>query len=126
MSLLLPVVVLGIACVVSIVYLGRSMPESGTSVHSIGGYRPWRRVGAGLCLLIAVMYVVCVNRLDADASPKTFALYWITILILLVWLCVLAFKDIRHTRKTLAQWRSGSAGLDGKPFRPEQESDDRS
>lgn len=124
MNLVLPIVVLLIAVIISLVYLAKPVSESKTKAFSIGGYRPWRRVGAAICLLIAVMYIVGISRLNAEASPRTFILYWITILLLVLWLCALALKDLLYTRATIARWRAGEADLDGTPIDRSRESEE--
>jgi hypothetical protein len=74
------------------------------------GDRPWRRVGAVLCLVVGVMFLAGVWWLDdrvAREQPLLFTVYWSLILLLLVWLCVLAFRDVMYTRRALAIWKEG-------------------
>lgn len=59
--------------------------------------RPWRRVGAGICALLSIMFPVGLSVLDPHGSPRLCLAYWLVILLLVVWLMGLAFKDIRFT-----------------------------
>jgi len=68
--------------------------------------RPWRRVGAGICLVLGVMFPLGVYRLDALATPRVFLAYWGVIVILVCWLCVVALRDLAHTRHVLQSRRS--------------------
>jgi len=106
----------GVSC--AWVYLGRR-GRSGRRL-TIGGDRPWRRLGAAICLVLAVMFVLGVYVLNDTGSLRGFAAYWLVMLVLVVWLCMLAIKDILYTRRVVAGWRAGKLGLDGSPVEPSQ------
>jgi sterol desaturase/sphingolipid hydroxylase (fatty acid hydroxylase superfamily) len=69
------------------------------------GDRPWRRLGAGIAGLLAVMFVAGVYVVDIPDRPLPYAVYWIIMLGMVVWLCALAVKDAMHTRRTYSLWR---------------------
>ncbi len=68
--------------------------------------RPWRRIGAAICLLLSVMFVVGLYAVDVPASPKAYAAFWLIIMVLVLWLCVLAIKDVLHTRRIVNEGRA--------------------
>jgi len=68
--------------------------------------RPWRRVGTVLCVFISVMFLAGLLWLDPKQKPITFLAYWAIILLLLLWLCALAIRDILFTRKLIAEWKA--------------------
>jgi hypothetical protein len=70
------------------------------------GDRPWRRLGAGICLVLAVMFVLGVWVVDIPDKPVPYAIYWIIMMGLTVWLCVLAVRDAFHTRRVYEKWRA--------------------
>lgn len=70
------------------------------------GDRPWRRLGAGIGVVLSVMFVVGVWLVDIPDHPVPYAAYWVIILGLTVWLCVLAVLDAFHTRRVFDQWRA--------------------
>jgi hypothetical protein len=67
--------------------------------------RPWRRVGAAICLIVSIMFVLGVYLVDIPDHPRVYAAFWVVILLLLFWACGLAIKDAWHTRRLLARWR---------------------
>ncbi len=77
-----------------------------TRFDELLGDRPWRRVGAGLSVVLSVMFVVGVWVVDIPEKPVPYAAYWIIMLGLTVWLCVLAVKDAFHTRRVYDRWRA--------------------
>lgn len=80
----------------------------------IGGERPWRKLGLAICVVVAVMFVAGMMWLDEHRSVRSFAWYWIIILVLLLWLCGLAAYDLWYTRSVIARWRAGTGTLDGE------------
>lgn len=70
------------------------------------GERPWRRLGAGIAVVMAVMFVAGVYVVDIPDKPLPYAIYWIIMLALVVWMCLLAVQDALHTRRTLRRWRA--------------------
>jgi len=68
--------------------------------------RPWRRLGAAICVVLAIMFVAGITLIDRPARPGMFIAFWLLILGLICWLCVLAIKDLLHTRKMVADWRA--------------------
>ena len=71
----------------------------------VGAQRPWRRVGAVICLLLSVMFVVGLYVLDEKGPPALYLTYWLFMMLLVVWLLALAVQDILYTRKLIARWR---------------------
>jgi hypothetical protein len=69
------------------------------------GERPWRRLGAGIALVVAVMFVVGIYVVDIPDRPVPYAIFWLIMLGMVVWLCYLAVKDALHTRRTFKTWR---------------------
>ena len=59
--------------------------------------------------MLAVMFVVGVYAVDIPDRPVPYAAYWIVVLGMVVWLCALAVKDMRHTRRVAARWRDEEA-----------------
>ena len=62
-------------------------------------------MGAAICLLLAVMFVIGVYAVDIPARPVPYAIYWIIILGLVVWLFALAVRDVMYTRQLVQRWR---------------------
>ncbi|MEK6676154.1 MAG: hypothetical protein AABZ47_10930 [Planctomycetota bacterium] len=76
------------------------------------GHRPWRTVGAAICVVLVVMFVAGERVFDvptATLHPRAFILFWLVMLVLVVWLCLLAVQDILYTRRLVAQWRANLA-----------------
>ncbi len=70
--------------------------------------RPWRRLGAGICLILSVMFTAGVYVLGDHRSPKVYAWYWSVIMLLVLWLLVLAVRDMSYTRRVLLERRRAS------------------
>lgn len=68
--------------------------------------RPWRRVGAAICLLVSVMFVLGVYLVDIPEHPRTYATYWLLIMVLVLWACGLAVKDVWYTHRMMKSRRS--------------------
>lgn len=83
----------------------RQAPTVGSSRYPFAGHRPWRKIGAAICLLISVMFVVGIYIVDKPQRPVPYAIYWIIMLCLVVWLFVLAVRDIMYTRQLVRRWR---------------------
>ncbi len=67
------------------------------------GDRPWRRVGAAICVVLSVMFVLGINFPRPVENKIAFLVFWMLILFLLLWLCVLVIKDLLYTRKRLME-----------------------
>jgi len=67
--------------------------------------RPWRRLGAGISLVLAVMFTAGVYFLGDNRPPKVYAWYWSVIMVLVLWLFVLAVRDMSHTRAKILEKR---------------------
>lgn len=113
------IVVLTLGAGVAIGYLRG--PFADVDPASRAGGRPWRKLGAAICVVVAVMFVAGVYLLDGKPPRHIFLAYWILILVLVMWLCGLALKDLLHTRRWLTSHLSarGSSSLG-------ESSDDRS
>ena len=80
--------------------------------------RPWRGVGAAIVALLAVMFFLGINFATPRASPRAYALFWLMMLLLLLWLCSLAWVDIRHTRRlALHQLSRARVEIDSEPVK---------
>lgn len=88
-------------------FLGSARRSIDAGIGAFDGDRPWRRVGAVLCLVIAVMFVVGAYLVDVPARPqaRAYAAYWLVLMVLVFWLCGLAIKDVRHTRRLVFRRR---------------------
>jgi len=89
--------------------------EGGGQASPLRGHRPWRRVGAGICLVLAIMFVLGANLIDIPDRPRVYGAFWLVMLGLLLWLCGLALKDLHYTRRLLAEARArhAAAGASG-------------
>lgn len=67
--------------------------------------RPWRRVGAGISLVLAVMFTSGIYVLGDDPSPTVYAWYWSVIMLLVVWLVLLGVRDMAYTRREITRRR---------------------
>ena len=106
METVLSILVLGFGVGFAIVYLRKPAMSDGSSRQAFGGNRPWRELGAAVCLVLSIMFVAGVNLLDATSSPRLFMAYWLVMLVLVIWLCGLALKDIIHTRHAITTRRA--------------------
>ncbi len=86
-------------------YYLRKAPDAVATRYAFAGLRPWRKVGAALCLLISVMFVLGIYVVDIPDRPIPYALYRIIMLGLIVWLFVLAVRDIMYTRALVRRRR---------------------
>ena len=118
-------IVLGVAVALAVVYFRRTPPGQENRRGVLGGSRPWRRLGAAICLVLAIMFVGGLYLMDARTSPRAFAAYWLVMLVLALWLCALAIKDVLYTRRMLIAWRKGKGRLDGAPDKPVTRTKDR-
>ena len=87
-------------------YLRKPKPPVDARGAPISDERPWRRVGAAICLLISVMFVLGVYVVDIPDHPRTYAAFWAVLMGLLVWLCLLGLRDVRHTRMVIRRRRA--------------------
>jgi len=94
---------MGFAC--AWFYLRRPVVRERRTVSPFAGNRPWRRLGAAICLLLSVMFVVGVYVVEIPERPIPYAVYWIIMLGLVVWLFTLAVRDVMYTRKLVEHWR---------------------
>ncbi|MCC7291949.1 MAG: hypothetical protein IT449_07810 [Phycisphaerales bacterium] len=72
-----------------------------------GGERPWRRLGAGICAVTSLMFLLGAALMKPRESPRAYLAFWAVLLGLVMWLIVLAFKDARHTLKRYLDERRG-------------------
>lgn len=105
MKLLLCLLILASGITVGLTYFRSAAAKKKGAPSSIGGHRPWRKLGAAICLVLAVMFVGGVYLMEPENSPKVFLAYWAIMLVLVVWLFALAFKDLLHTRRALLALR---------------------
>ena len=76
-------------------------------------------------MVVAVMFVLGICLLDGRPPPRVFLAYWLLVMVLVLWLCGLALKDILHTRRLFTS-RRGSADPFPAPGCEEAESEDES
>ena len=93
----------GVGC--AVFYFRKPPKISDPITHALLSNRPWRRLGAAICLVLAVMFVLGVYLVDVPDRPRAYAAYWAVMLVLVMWLGSLAIKDILHTRRIIATWR---------------------
>ena len=105
------VILFGLIC--ALIYLRRPAAPHGSAETESRDERPWRRVGAAICLLVSVMFVIGVYVVDTPDHPRAYAAFWVVIMGLVLWLCGLAIKDLRYTQQKVAQWRARRARLEG-------------
>jgi len=79
--------------------------ETEATIAALGHARPWRRLGAAICLLLSVMFVLGIHLLDEKRSFRLYVAYWSVMMMLIVWLCTLAIRDILYTRQLVLRWR---------------------
>ncbi|MBU0718314.1 MAG: hypothetical protein KJ749_08705 [Planctomycetes bacterium] len=83
--------------------------------------RPWRRVGAAIGLVVAVMFVLGIYIVDIPDYPRAYAAYWAVIMGLVIWMCVLGIRDALHTRQAIKRWQAKRHQADGaEPSRSPQ------
>ena len=95
--------IFGMAC--AFLYL---LPPPTTTVDSQRAPsrdRPWRRMGAAICLLVSIMFVLGVYLVDIPEHPKTYATFWLVIMMLVLWACSLAVKDVWYTHRLVQRRR---------------------
>ena len=82
----------GLAC--GWIYLWRPVRARRAGVASVADERPWRRGGAGICVVLGIMFPLGAYLLDDRPPPKVYAAYWSVMMVLALWLCALALRDI--------------------------------
>ena len=85
--------------------------------------RPWRRMGSALIVLIAVMFALGMF-IDPKNHPGKYLIYWSIILLLVVWLCALAIRDILFTRRLIAEWKAERKTELAEQMRRQREGED--
>lgn len=83
----------------------RGLPIRGESAGSLDD-RPWRKLGAVIAVLLSIMFVVGVQFLGTGGGPGTYLAYWLVMLVLVIWLCVLAIRDVMFTRRWIEERRA--------------------
>ena len=81
-KLLFSVFTLGLGVGVAIIYMRRPSTDQMAAGPPFGGKRPWRRLGAAICLLLSVVFVLGVYLLDEDTRPGVYMIYWLVIMVL--------------------------------------------
>ena len=120
LQVLFSLAVIGFGLLCALVYLRKPPARDGAAGSQNRDERPWRRVGAAICLLVSVMFVVGVYVVDTPDHPRAYAGFWVVIMGLVLWLCVLAIKDVRYTQQKLARLRRAKrANLKGMPNTPQ-------
>lgn len=111
MKLFLAISTLAVGLVIAWCYLVdpalTAQPTSSMRDHELLLNRPWRKLGAAIVLVVAVMFTLGLYVLDLKGGPVVFVAYWLTVLVLIVWLCILAIRDVLYTRR-IVKLASGS------------------
>lgn len=107
------VIIFGLAC--AILYLLPTPIATVDSQLSRFRDRPWRRMGAAICLLVSVMFVLGVYLVDIPEHPKTYATFWLVIMMLVLWACALAVKDVWYTHRLVRRRRMEKLSSDASP-----------
>ena len=105
LKLLVSAFILSMGFVWTWLYL-RKLTPARASAPSLGGARPRRRLGAAICFVLSIMFVLGAHLVDVPDHPRVYAAYWVVMLVLLLWLCMLALKDVRYTRRVLNNRRA--------------------
>lgn len=113
MKALFSVFLLSFAVACAWVYLRKPSIGPGDKRGTGDDDRPWRRVGAAICLLVSIMFVAGVYLVDIPDRPRIYAAFWVVIMGLVIWLCVLAVKDARYTRQMISRRRDRRKLSDG-------------
>ena len=111
-KLLTSIFLLATAATLAWVYL-RKGHDVAPARYPLAGHRPWRKFGAAICLVISVLFVVGIYVVDIPDRPIPYAIYWLIMLGLVIWLTALALKDIMYTRELMHRWRAQSRSPEG-------------
>lgn len=122
LQVLFSIVVIAFGLLCALVYLRRPPAPQGSGGSENRDERPWRRVGAAICLVVSVMFVIGVYVVDTPDRPRAYAAFWVVIMALVLWLCGLAIKDLRFTQRKVSEWRAKKANLDGTSPTPAEDS----
>lgn len=123
MKLLMSILVLAAGLAVGWFYLRRPPVDLASRRSPAADERPWRRVGAGICVVLAIMFVAGLYLLDEDRKPGAYVAYWLIMMLLVLWLCLLVLRDLLYTRQMIARWKKDvDAGQSHEPTgaRPEE------
>lgn len=80
--------------------------------------RPWRKIAALICVLLASMFLFGLYVLHPRTHPAVVIVYVGCMLLLVLSLFVIALRDLVHTRKTLRdmrlrRWKAALTELNG-------------
>lgn len=106
LKLVLTISILTLGLAFAWFYLLRPGHLRNDRLSAMFGDRPWRRLGAGIAAVVAVMFAVGAYLVDIPDRPGPYAVYWIVLMGMVVWLGFLAVKDVRHTRRVVRKWRA--------------------
>jgi len=67
--------------------------------HVYDRRRRRRTLGMAIMALISVVFFLGANYIDPRPHPNLSLLFWIVLLVMLVWLCVLALVDLAEVRR---------------------------
>jgi len=63
-----------------------------------------RQRGMVLMATISLALFLGINFMQPNRFPVEFALYWVMVLLMILWLCLLAVADVRHTLFLHRRW----------------------
>ncbi len=64
-----------------------------------------RNLGMAIVAVVSGATFLGINHMDPMSFPVQFVYYWLIMLLLVFWLCVLGLADIRHTLRVHRNWR---------------------
>ena len=95
--------------VLGVLYVRKPLIPRDVRAEVLAGRRPWRRFGGAICFLLGVMFILGVYVVDIPDHPRVYLAYWTVMMGLVMWLCLLATRDIIFTRKLIARRLNGRA-----------------
>ena len=116
LKLLISILIVAAGLAVGWLYLRKPPLRRAPGAAPAADDRPWRRVGAAICILLAVMFVAGIYLLDEDRKPGAYVAYWLVMMALVLWLCLLVVRDLLYTRQVIARWKNELRG--GRPGAP--------
>ncbi|MCG3137728.1 MAG: hypothetical protein HJJLKODD_01578 [Phycisphaerae bacterium] len=66
--------------------------------------RQRRDLGMAIVAIVSWSVFLGMNVLDPGRAPLAYLYYWLVIALMLLWLCLLAIADIRHTMRLLREY----------------------
>lgn len=74
-----------------------------------------RNLGMAVMVVVSAATFLGVNLMDHQPSPIVFGYYWLVVLLMIAWLCLIALADIRHTLRLHRTWRNRRSQASAAP-----------